>query len=251
MSKEEDINKKLKILKVKDEADNYHKSLHPFNVSFRMIISGKSQLSGKSTIIVNLLRPEFFGEYFKGENIYLISPSCRNDEKLSNLIKWKGIPDENIIEDFDEELLTELYQHLKDEYEEAIEEGETPEHKLIIIDDFGYSGKLRSKLSGVISALYCNARHFLVSSIMSIQRITQALPVCRTNTTAFIMFSASNSEFEIFEKENNYSDKNKKEFLKIMRETTSEPHGFFIVSFLNKENKILYMNKDFEIIFSS
>ena len=53
--------KNYKILKVKDKTDSYHTEVEDlFNLPFKLLINGKSQMSGKTTIILNLLmNPEF------------------------------------------------------------------------------------------------------------------------------------------------------------------------------------------------
>ena len=57
------------ILKVKDKTDSYYTHLKDiFDIPFRIIIVGKSFLSGKSTVILNLLlRDSFYKDHFKGE----------------------------------------------------------------------------------------------------------------------------------------------------------------------------------------
>ena len=114
--------KTLSIYKVKDEADKYYtKKDLIFDIPFRLLIVGKSQLSGKSNILVNLLlRDEFYNKDFNGENIFLVSPSIKNDEKIKKIIKIKEIPEENLFTEYDEDVLKELYKMLEEEYEEAV-----------------------------------------------------------------------------------------------------------------------------------
>ena len=50
----------MKILKVADSADTFHKEMPVFDIPFKILINGKSQLSGKTTIVLNLLlNPDF------------------------------------------------------------------------------------------------------------------------------------------------------------------------------------------------
>ena len=60
-----------KILKVNDPSDSFHQTMPVFDIPFKLLINGKSQLSGKTTIILNLLlQPEFgYDKKFKGDNI--------------------------------------------------------------------------------------------------------------------------------------------------------------------------------------
>ena len=87
-----------KILKVNDISDNFHKAMPIFDIPFKILINGKSQLSGKTTIVLNiLLNPEFgYHDKFDGDDIYIISDN-KLDNKLKVLADYKEIPEENII----------------------------------------------------------------------------------------------------------------------------------------------------------
>ena len=73
-----------RILKVKDDSDKFHKAMPTFDIPFKLLINGKSQLSGKTTIVLNLLlNPQFgYADKFDGEDIYIIS-----DNKLEQQTK--------------------------------------------------------------------------------------------------------------------------------------------------------------------
>ncbi len=177
-----------KMYKVIDNAQSYYidkKNL--VNLCVRMIICGASERSGKSNLILNLLlRPEFYLNDFKGENIFVISPSLKNDNKLKKLIEVKDIPPENLMDEFDESAVTELYKILQEEYEEAISQGEKPEHKLVIMDDIAYSGDLKAMSFGIISKMACNGRHSLINFIITAQK--------------YIFYQIKNSSMICFEK---------------------------------------------------
>ena len=60
-----------------------------FNLPMKLLIIGRSQLSGKSNFLGNLLLsddPRLYGDDFEGENIYLFTPSV-TDHKLKVIIK--------------------------------------------------------------------------------------------------------------------------------------------------------------------
>ena len=69
-----------KILKIIDKTDKYHVKHKLFDLPFRLLINGKSQLSGKTTLILNLLlNPEFgYDKLFKGENIFIVTNNALN-----------------------------------------------------------------------------------------------------------------------------------------------------------------------------
>lgn len=240
--------KTLSIYKVKDEADKYYtKKDLIFDIPFRLLIVGKSQLSGKSNILVNLLlRDEFYNKDFDGENIFLVSPSIKNDEKLKKIIKIKDIPEENLFIDYDEDVLKELYQLLQDEYEEAVANGEKPVNKLIIFDDMSYNGALKSKQHGIINKIFSNGRHINLSIITTAQKYSDLLTASRENANGCIFFNCSNKQLELIEADHNYLE-SKKEFMKMFRNVMNEKHSFLVVNYTNpKEQR--YLDKNFDVI---
>ena len=110
------MTKKYKIHPVIDGAENYYtKKDKIFDLPCRLLLSGKSQFSGKSCYITNIcIKPEFYGNDFEGDNIYIVSKSLNTDEKLKILIKCKSVPEENLFHDFDEEVLMELYKNIEE-----------------------------------------------------------------------------------------------------------------------------------------
>jgi hypothetical protein len=240
--------KTLSIYKVKDEAETYYtKKDLIFDVPFRLLIVGKSQLSGKSNILVNLLlRDEFYNKDFDGDNIFLISPSITNDEKLKKIIKVKEIPEENLFLEYDEDVLKELYQVLQDEYEEAKANGEKPQNKLIVFDDMSYNGALKSKQHGVVNKIMSNGRHINLSCIQTSQKYSDLLTSSRENANGAIFFNCSNKQLELIEADHNYLG-SKKEFMNMFRNVMDEKHSFLVVNYTNpKEQR--YLDKNFDVI---
>jgi hypothetical protein len=240
--------KTLSIYKVKDEADkDYTKKDLIFDIPFRLLIVGKSQLSGKSNILVNLLlRDEFYNKDFDGSNIFLVSPSITNDEKLKKIIKVKEIPEENLFLEYDEDVIKELYKMLQDEYEEAKANGDKPQNKLIIFDDASYDGDLKSKKHGIINKIFSNGRHIMLSAIITSQKYSDILTSCRLNCNGAIIFNTNNRELEMIEADHNYLE-TKKEFMKMFRNVMNIPHAFLVVNYTNpKEQR--YLNKNFDVI---
>ncbi len=236
--------KNYKILKVKDKTDSYHTEVEDlFNLPFKLLINGKSQMSGKTTIILNLLlNPEFrYNKLFKGENIYIISNN-KLDNKLEIMATEMEIPEENRMM-FNEENLDMLYDELEDNFVEETGQGGKPANRLIIFDDCGYSGSLKNKQSGIISKMICNGRHLNLSQIYTSQRFSQVSTTLRTNITGAILFNTSVKELDLISDDMNFTSSNK-EFIKIFRKATQEPRSFLVVNFTNPIDKF-YMDKDF------
>ena len=240
---------KYEILKVRDKCDSYYTEVPGlFDVPFRILINGKSQLSGKTTIILNLLaNPDFgYDKMFKGENIYIISNN-KLDNKLKMLSDRLEIPDDQCTT-FDEDYLETLYENLEEEFLEETEGGGKPANRLIIMDDCGYSNSLKNKQAGIISRLICNGRHINLSQIFTSQKYTQCSTTLRTNITGAILFGTSMKEVDLIAEDMNYFE-DKKTFIKMFREATKNPRSFLVVNYskgLSAET--LYYNSEFQPI---
>jgi len=233
-----------RILKVKDESDKFHKAMPTFDIPFKLLINGKSQLSGKTTIVLNLLlNPQFgYTDKFDGEDIYIISDN-KLDNKLKMLAEYKEIPDTNIM-GYDENVLDMLYDTLEETFLEEKEDG-IIKNRVIIFDDVGYSGNLKNKNFGIISKLVANGRHLNLSQLYTSQRFSMISTTVRANITGAILFNTSAKELEMIAEDFNYMD-NKKKFTEMFRRETAKPRSFLVINFTNKDG--LYMNSDFKTI---
>ena len=129
------------ILKAKDVSDKFvtKKEILP-DIPFRMLIVGRSG-SGKSSILSCLTAlPTWYGENFKGDNIYLWSGS-KGDDKINKLIEFKQIPNSNVRHEWFDNEVSEVYDELVDDWKEKVDEGERPNDVLFIVDDMFYSNK--------------------------------------------------------------------------------------------------------------
>ena len=241
---------KYPILKVRDEADNFHRKVKDlFDTPFKLLLSSKSQHGmGKTSIIVNLLaNPKFpYSKMFKGENIYIISNN-ELDNKLDALSKVLDIPDENR-EIFDVNHLDALYDDLEDQFKEAQMEGNKIPNFLIIFDDVGFDGGLanRSVKENIINKLCCNGRHANISTIFSVQKYSQANTTLRSQLTGAILGKTSSKEIDLISDDLNFFKK-KSTFIDMYRDNTKEKRQFLVVNFTNDESP--YMNSKFEPIF--
>tara|TARA_R110002072_G_scaffold248381_1_gene407403 strand:- start:35 stop:760 length:726 start_codon:yes stop_codon:yes gene_type:complete len=235
-----------KILKVRDVNDSYYTKLKDiFDIPMRLLIVGKSQLSGKTNLILNLLlRNEFYRDKYDGENIFIITNN-KLDNKLKILRKEKDIPDENVMP-FDEDDLEDLYDQLEEEFIDDVADKKKPSNKLIIFDDVAYSGGLKNKTAGVISKIVMNGRHANISSIFTTQKFSLVQTGVRSNVTGAILFNTSQKELELMSDDYNYLE-NKKEFIKIFRKTTEKKNSFMVVNFTN-DKPDMYMDSEFKPI---
>jgi len=241
-------NKKLDILKVKDKSDTYYTPIpRLFDLPMRLIINGKSQLSGKTTIILNLLlRDSYYRKYFDGANIFIVSNN-KLDNKLKILMQELDIEPENYMS-YDEDELEILYEQLEEEFLQEVNEGIKPSNRLIIFDDCAASGSLKNKQAGMISRIAMNGRHLNLSSIFTSQKFSLISTALRTNVTGAILFNTSQRELEAISEDYNYLP-NKKDFTNMFRKATKGKNQFLVVNFSNPPDS-LYMDSNFEPISS-
>lgn len=237
---------KFKIYKVKDENEGHHiKKDTIFDVPFRVLAVAKSQ-SGKTNLMVNILsRPEFYKNDFKPEDIYIISPSVKNDAKLKKLIKFLDIPSSNIFSEYSPELLEALYENIKEEFQEALNNDEKPRHSLIYMDDIAFDSEI--KKSNIMSKLFMNSRHSLISLLFSSQKFSMVSTNVRENVSGMFIFPCSYKQLELINDDINYSTLPKKEFIKIFRNNTPKPYNFICINFSNDTDK-MYLDSDFKSI---
>lgn len=223
---------KLNILKCRDAYDGMKIDKGDMLPSLptKIAIIGKSALSGKSTLVSNLInRPEFYGNDFDGDNIYLVSGSITSDEKIKNIIKFKKIPEDNVFSFLNDDVLEVIMATIKDKYEDAIDDDKKPPHSLVVMDDIAYSKALSKRVGNEkLSELFCNYRHFLTSMIVTAQKSTQLARVIRVNTIAFMIFKQPLSELENIIGDACYVDK--KVFKKMFAEATRGKHDFLFVN---------------------
>jgi hypothetical protein len=243
------MSSKLSIYKVKDKAESYYtKKDVIFDLPMRLLIVGKSQFSGKSNLLVNLLcRDEYYNKDFAGEDIFLISPSIYSDAKLEKLVKVKNIPEENLMESYDEESIVALYDLLEQEYEENVADHVKPTNKLIVFDDMSFSGVFKKRINGIISKIYSNGRHINLSVISTSQKYSDLSTSSRENCSGAVFFNCSNKQLELIEADHNILLNGKKAFMIMFREALEEPHSFLVVNYSNnKESR--YLDKHFNPI---
>ena len=241
----------IEIYKVRDKSEkNYIKKGDMFDLPMRLLVVGKSFLSGKTNLLTNLLLQDdqrLYKDNFKGENIYIFSASLNTDKKIKTIIRQLEIPDSNLFEVFDEDTLEALLDITKENYDEAMEENEKPEQTLFILDDMSFGGNLKKHKNGAIAKLFCNGRHYLASVILTSQKYTDILPTCRENASGAILFKCSDKQVDTISEDHNFLTEGKKQFKTMFREATTEPHSFLVVNYSNNPDK-LYMNKNFKAI---
>jgi hypothetical protein len=241
----------IEIYKVKDKSEkHYTKKGDMFDLPMRLLVVGKSHLSGKTNLLTNLLLQEderLYRNNFLGQNIWVFSGSLGSDKKLDKIISQLDIPESNLFSEFDEDTLEALLDITKENYDDAIANGEKPQHTLFILDDMSFGGNLKKHTNGSIAKLFSNGRHYLASCYLSSQRYVDVLCSCRENCSGVILFKCTDRQLETIAEDHNFLTEGKKQFKKMFREVTTEPHSFMVVNYSNPPDK-LYMNKNFKAI---
>tara|TARA_R110001632_G_scaffold134152_2_gene249330 strand:- start:5516 stop:6247 length:732 start_codon:yes stop_codon:yes gene_type:complete len=236
-----------KIHKMKDKTDKFTtKKSGIFDLPMRLLIIGKTGC-GKSGTLGNLfLKPDFYRGDFLPENIFIFSGSLEGDEKLQIIIKQLDIPESNIFDTYDEEIGHMIYDMLKDNYNDKVNSKEKPENSVIIFDDLGFANlQNRRNKNSIMDRLMSNGRKFLISTITLNQRVTQLNRTAREQASGVIIYSQSNKDLELAEKDFNVLE-NSKKFKKMFRENTEGKHDFLVIN--NSNGKDLYQNMDFKNI---
>lgn len=228
----EDEKEDYKILPVIDRSDGYKKKKELiFDLPCRLCICGGST-SGKSTILVNLLG-RFYKDDFEPENIYIISPSAYSDPKLDKLIKFLEIPNSNVFEEMDENILNEIYFLITEDFKDHEEEKKIPPHYAIVFDDVGFSGGLRRRTVGsIIERLFCNGRHYNISLFVCVQQYQQLMKCAREQASGFILFACGEKQLDSIAKE--VSTVPIEQFKQAFRDVTGKPYNFMVVNYSNK-----------------
>lgn len=238
---------KIEIKRMKDRGERHYTDKNDlFNLPMKLLVIGRSQLSGKTNFICSILLdddPRLYGDDFDGENIYLFSPSATTDHKLKVLIHNKDIPKSNIFSDVDENVIEALYDNIQEEYLEHEREHTRAPNVLFIFDDMSFGGKTKN---AQVEKLFCNGRHLNISTIISAQKYSQLSTVARENATGMILFNSTDKQLEIMSEDNNYFEA-KKDFRSLFRKLTNDRHKFMVVNYSNKFEK-MYMNNNFEAV---
>ena len=89
------MSKPIKILRCKDAKENhYTKKGLLFDLPMRILCVGKSQFSGKSSFLLNILCQDddrLYKKNFEGDNIYIFSGSLSSDNKIKNILNKESI----------------------------------------------------------------------------------------------------------------------------------------------------------------
>jgi len=239
-----------RVLKAKDICDNHviKKDILP-NIPFRMLIVGRSG-SGKSSILSCLVAlPDWYGNNFKGDNIYLWTGSP-GDDKIAKLVEYKEIDSNNIRTEWHDHEVSEVYDNLVDDWKEKVDDGERVNDVLFIVDDMFYSNKFANsrQKDSMMNKVFMNGRKFNISIVILAQKYSSISSGLRENANAMITFGSTNKQVDLMEGDWNYLP-NSKDFYKVFRDATNgSKHDFLFIN-IDKPINERYMDKEFKSLY--
>jgi GTPase SAR1 family protein len=219
------------------------------NSHVNWLIIGKKG-SGKSTLILNLLKRKSSPYYKNYDNIFMISPTACRDSKFADLVDEIREEDkyyEELNDDIINEIVDKLYAY-NDDYvkkqEEAIEEMKLKKRKnipairqpsnLLILDDCLHMLP-KSGANSSVNKIFTTSRHMKLSIWLLTQKMNKVNPLIRNNSDMITVFPTDNKkEFESISEDWNI-DRNRLQ--KLYDYAVDEPNSFLHISlFGNKPN---------------
>ncbi len=240
--------KEFKIEKMRDNTDSYvtKKKNNLFDLPMRLLFIAKTGDSKSTTLGNMLLKEEGYKLDFTPDKIFIFSGSLKGDAKIATIVNQLDIPQENLFDGYDDDVLNVVYEMLIEDYTDNIDEGITNKrllNSLIIFDDLACNGTLKAaNKENLIKKLFMNSRKFLVSVIVISQKYSSIGTELRENASGLIIGKASNKQVDLIEQDHNYLE-NKKQFRAIFKEATDVPYGKLVINFSKPE---LYFNANFK-----
>ena len=191
---------------------------------FSMMISGRSG-SGKTNLLVNLLtRKEFLKHFF--HYIVVYSPTAGEyDDSYKSL----NLPPENFKNDFSEKDLEELIESRKQLIKKkGIEWVAKNCRVLIILDDVIANRDFLNSPQAL--KMFALLRHYLVSVIVLMQTYNKLPKALRNNSNAIMIFPSNRSEVEVLLDELTPPNLSKKQFQKVIEDSTSGRYDFLYIN---------------------
>lgn len=205
------------------------------------IFSGKRG-SGKSTLMLNLLHRKSSPYYRWFDNIYMVSPTARRDEKWKDLVDeidseghfWTKLDEQTV-----DEIVTQVTEY-NDERMKVKKDKKTgketkpkgpPPRNLLILDDC-LNAIPGSHMKSSINDLFTNGRHMKLTVWITTQKLNKLNTVIRSNTDLISFFQTDNAkEFECLENEWSID---KKRLERLYAFATNEQNSFLHISFFGR-----------------
>lgn len=197
---------------------------------FRWSIIGASH-SGKTNMLCNLFRKNFYGKFWKKDNIFVFSPTVELDDKLKECI-----PSNNFYDEFNPEILQEIYDQ-QHGIKKTLGPGKMPD-VLVILDDCLGTGAFQR--NSIITKYIHKTRHYKVSMIYTSQLLKGLGTNIRANSDVISIFRCTNFS-EVDKILDETSDKQgRKRMRDILVKIFEIPYNFLHINYQVKDLKKRY-----------
>jgi hypothetical protein len=228
----------VKIYKVKDGFESKIKENWLCNLPFRCALIGSSQISGKTTLLCNLLAsPSFYLDYWQGDNIFIISGTKEADPKVDMVCKRLQIPPNNVTTEFSQAEINRIYNIVRERHA-----ADPKEHFLLVLDDCAHA--MSHSMGGGIRRLFFESRHYGLSIILTAQKASNIDKGVRENLSIVFTWSCSPKQADLLA-DDFARGITKKDFLTMLRMSTKEPRKFMVIR-LGVPVDEMYLNSEFK-----
>lgn len=231
----------LKILPVKDGYAAKKIKHWLWDLPTRVALVGRSEASGKTTWLLNMLLRFYDPSPWKGKNIYIISGTATADRKVKMLQRSLAIPFENIFSRYSDATLTKIYDTIKKRHAQAPQE-----HHLVLLDDVTQCLQATNN-TGVLGEMAFAMRHQLASMVLLTQKWTMVPTGLRENLSGAVVWGCAQRQVMALANDLNRFDTPGAFHRMVKNCTTGHPHNFLVVR-LNKPVSQMYLNTDFDAV---
>lgn len=207
----------------------------------RLALVGRSEASGKTTWLLNMLLRFYDPSPWKGKNIYIISGTATADRKVKMLQGSLGIPHENIFGRYSDATLAKIYDAIKKNHTTNPEE-----HSLVLLDDVTQYLQATNN-GGTLGEMAFAIRHQLGSVVLLTQKWTMVPTGLRENLSGAVVWGCAQRQVSALANDLNRFDTAAAFHRMVKNATTGHPHNFLVVR-LNKPVSEMYLNTNFEPI---
>lgn len=196
------------------------------------LIVGRSG-SGKSVLLQNLLK-NCYKDVFHLK--VLISPTAKTDDVQ------KEMGADIVISSLDEAVrFLQGIMEVQERYIKQIGADKSPLIALLLDDIMGETKFLNSSQ---FTACFTRSRHFNMTVFCLTQKFTGIPKRCRVQANNLIFFKGQDTEIQGVAEDFCPTNMSKKEFMKIIKWATSDPHSFLYINMHSKEEDRYRKNLD-------
>jgi hypothetical protein len=188
---------------------------------FRLMTVARSQ-SGKTHLLIKLLLWKWVKQFDK---IHIFCPTFLQDRKWSAVDQFVKSGKISVHVKFSDKKIKNIWAKCM----KAKTEGSN-DNTLILFDDCaGQEGFKKNQETGILNQLVCRANHANISTIWSVQKLTQSSTIMRSQAEGLITFQC-HQENQVKPLYQEFGTGSLKSFSEVMRECTKHPFHYVYVN---------------------